>query len=291
MKLACNQGATENDNWHFHESIEEAAVCWGEPALYVWGGPILPGVPAVPAATATPVTTARWEPPPTPVPIPRWYHDPSTSSQHWKVGKEGGSVIRAKGFTKGQCTEYIDALINKRAPKEPDPEDADDPTPVSPAPTPRSSGQRVNGYWVAKAETVVLVPLLENVPDGRFAVQMTDEGHTFMRVVRPKNGTWKDCLKVQTQHGDRWEDAWCKWPDGKVGVFKVSVEDYINLLVCDWRGATRAYAKLKSVCSKCGKALTDERSRHYGIGPECERYWPEMITIVDEETELARGEK
>jgi hypothetical protein len=36
------------------------------------------------------------------------------------------------------------------------------------------------------------------------------------------------------------------------------------------------------VCSKCGKKLTHGRSRYYGIGPECEEFWPEVINFINE---------
>lgn len=287
--LLCNNGDPEGTKFHTHLTAEEAGRCWGTPALYVVGGPVPPDVTPSSSAPAT----VPWTPPAPPVPKPRWWDDPSTDSQHWRVEKEGGSVKRAKGMKKGPCSAYIDALQSGLAPKEPDPpgEDDDegfDPEPAKPARP--SGGMRVHGHWVSKNTTNVMVPLLENVPDGRFAVRFDEhEDWTFIRIVRPKHGDFKDCLKVQTQHGEAYQNAWCKWPDGQIGVFKPSLETYLNLLVCDWRGAARQYAKEKSVCARCGRDLTDERSRYYGIGPECERYWPEMITLVDEEKALEKG--
>lgn len=282
--LYCNNGSV---GFHTHPTPEEAARCWGTPALYVVGGNIPTPTPALAAAMT-------WAPPPPPRPKPRWWDDPSTGSQHWRVEKEGGSVKRAKAFSKGECREYIDALMTGRAPKELDPvviEDDDEQDEVVTPPPSRSHVTRVHGYRVAKDTTFVMTPLLERVPDGRFAVQMdANDEPVFLRVVRPKAGQWKNCLKVQTQHGDRYEDAWCKWDDDKIGVFKASVEDYINLLIADYRGAARLYSKIKTKCARCNTDLTDERSRHYGIGPECEKYWPWMIQQVDEETALANGE-
>lgn len=288
MQLHCNNGSP---GFHTHPSLEEAQLCWGTPALYVLGGDYPSPVPSG-------GTRPAWVPGGPPSPKPRWYDDPSSPSQHWRVEREGGSVKRAKGFTKGQCSQYIDALQIGKAPKELDPPE-DDPTPVSAAPVspaaplppaPPRRGNYVHGHRVSKTETFVMVPLLERVPDGRYAVQMDEnDAPTFLRVVRPKNGQWKDCLKVQTQHAERYEEAWVKWSDGQIGVFKVSVEDYIDLLVCDYRGAARRYAKIKQRCARCNIELTDERSRHYGIGPECEKYWSWMITQVDEETALQSG--
>jgi hypothetical protein len=300
MKLHCGN---KSKVLHVHETLEEAAKCWGTPALYVVGGDLpKPGVPVA-------ATGERTDPPPVwtvgapPSPKPRWHDEPVTASQLWRVEKEGGSRKKAATLTKGQCSEYIDALKNGRCRKEPDDPDTEavltpPPSPPSPppAPTPATSSSItrrpiVHGHWVAKAETVVMVPLLERVPDGRFAVSMSGEPLTFLRVSRPKSGKWAGCLKVQTQHAERYEEAWCKWEDGQVGVFKPSVEDLINVLISDWRGAARQFSKSRNRCARCGTELTDERSRHYGIGPECEKYWPEIITMVDEEEALRRGAK
>lgn len=300
--LYCNNKTGKT--FHTHATIEEAAACWGTPALYAIGG-------TLPDLSSLTVTTlpGDWKPAPPPVPKPRWYDDPSSGSQWWRVEKEGGSKKRAKALSKGECSQYIDALKFGLAPKELDPpEDEPEPvyspghgglvrptSPAAPAPPtppalPKRSSNFVHGHWVAKRETIVMTPLLEHVPDGRYALQMADEHPTFLRVSRPKGGKWAGCLKVQTQHSERYEDAWCLWPDGEVGVFKPSVEDYINLLISDHRGAARKYGRIQRRCACCGRELTDERSIHYSIGPECEKSWPWMITLVDEEEELRKAE-
>lgn len=292
--LFCNNESPTGEEFHLHSTPEEALKCWGTTALYVVGGDLPATIVPLVTTAPSPAALPAWVPPVAPIPKPRWWDDPVTDSQLWRVGKEGGSKKFARTLVKGQCIAYIDALQHGKAPKLAESEEDDEETPPTPMPVsppaPTRRGTLVHGYIVAKDSTFVLTPLLDRVPDGRYALQMADEEPTFLRVVRPARGKWAGCLKVQTQHGERYEEAWCLWDDGRVGVFKVSVEDYINLLISDYRGAARLYAKIKTRCARCNTELTDERSRHYGIGPECEKYWSWMIDQVDEETALLRGD-
>jgi Family of unknown function (DUF6011) len=47
--------------------------------------------------------------------------------------------------------------------------------------------------------------------------------------------------------------------------------------------AAARFAVLQSTCCCCGKALTDERSKAYGVGPECRAGLPPeaLMTISD----------
>jgi hypothetical protein len=50
----------------------------------------------------------------------------------------------------------------------------------------------------------------------------------------------------------------------------------------DPNGCALSYAEVLGHCCKCGKELTDPRSRWYGIGPDCEKRNANHIRLVDE---------
>lgn len=124
--------------------------------------------------------------------------------------------------------------------------------------------------------------MLDMIPDGYFATQ-AEEGAkiNFLRINRPTRGKMKDSLKLQTQHGPRWENAVVLWPSGNWSIYNRTALDYMMLVIADPTGCGRRYGKLGHCC-RCNCELTDERSRHYGIGPECEKHWPSMIAQVDD---------
>jgi len=130
--------------------------------------------------------------------------------------------------------------------------------------------------------------MLELIPDGYYAVRPDIETPlTFVRISRPGRGKWKGWLKVQTQHSEALCDRWF-WnmsntdprtnvrsygslPFGPKLAGGQSIEDVILLIIVDHRKAGRQYAAEIGKCHFCNKALTDERSRWYGFGPECEK--------------------
>lgn len=118
---------------------------------------------------------------------------------------------------------------------------------------------------------------------GRFAVRADDtQPYTFFRFSMPKSGKFKGCLKIQTQHGPRYELAMAVWPNDKVTVYNASIEDELLLAVVDPNGAKIAYGRELNHCGICGTELTDERSRWYGIGPDCETRYSQIIRLVDD---------
>lgn len=149
-------------------------------------------------------------------------------------------------------------------------------------------------------ETATKVPLmmLELVPTGYYAIRPdTETPFAFVRLVNPvKVGKLKGWVKVQTQHGEQFEDRWL-WnpanPDPRTNVRTIfnwkynwhgqSVEDLILLLIVDHRKAARAYAAEIGNCHRCNKDLTDERSRFYGFGPECEKVLEGEKDEIDDE--------
>lgn len=133
-------------------------------------------------------------------------------------------------------------------------------------------------------ETGVFIPLLEKVPSGYFAWQPdADTPLTFIRISRPNRGNFRGCLKVQSQHGPNLRLDWLLKPNGVVTVWRREIDNVLNGLIVDYRHAAKVYALEKGCCCRCNTDLTDERSRHYGIGPECEKHWEWMIVERDEE--------
>jgi hypothetical protein len=137
--------------------------------------------------------------------------------------------------------------------------------------------------------------LLPMVADGYYAVQKDEGGHVdFLRISRPKKNKWAGCIKVQTVHGSVGkvklspEPVAAMWASGTFSVYlrNNTVEDMLLLLVADSQGSLRRYARLLAHCCRCNAELTDDKSRHYGIGPECVKYWPHIIEQVDMEDAL-----
>jgi hypothetical protein len=125
--------------------------------------------------------------------------------------------------------------------------------------------------------------LIEMVPDGYYAVQAESGAHIdFLRISRPKKRQYAGTTKIQTQHGPNLDVEAVLWPSGQWSIYKRGVIDMLMLLVADSHTAARRYATKKGRCMRCTADLTDRRSRHYGIGPECEKARPWAIEEVDE---------
>jgi len=138
---------------------------------------------------------------------------------------------------------------------------------------------------MATTGTKVPLMMLELVPSGCYAVQPDSATPlTFLRISRPTFGKWKGWVKVQTQHSENWVDRWAWNPSntdprtrvrsyshGAQFAGRQTIEDLILLVIVDHRKAGRQYAAEIGNCHFCNKDLTDERSRWYGFGPECEK--------------------
>lgn len=125
--------------------------------------------------------------------------------------------------------------------------------------------------------------MIDMVPSGYFAVRPDSTvNYSFIRVSIPKTGRFKGCTKIQTQHSDDYRVEAVIWPSGRWSIYRNSIIDDLLLLVVDFQGAAMAYAHEIGKCCRCNKALTDERSRYYGVGPECEQYWPWVTARIDE---------
>lgn len=130
--------------------------------------------------------------------------------------------------------------------------------------------------------------MVEHMREGRYAVEVKLENKptdwVFIRVSRPTRGKMKGSLLLQTQHSDYYKHLIIKRPGGSIWVAQQGEKIDIALMMIAADPFTSAinYGRELGCCSRCGRELTDERSRHYSIGPECEKHWPEIITYVNE---------
>jgi hypothetical protein len=134
--------------------------------------------------------------------------------------------------------------------------------------------------------------MLEMVPDGYYATAPQGEGgHVdFLRFTHVTKSTKRipaGTLKIQTQHSDLWMEALVRWPNGNWSVYKQSAIEMVMLVIADYKTCARRYAIEVQACMRCNKKLTDDRSRHYLVGPECETKhgftWP--IAYADEQND------
>lgn len=130
--------------------------------------------------------------------------------------------------------------------------------------------------------------MILKIKEGRYAVRPdSNTPLVFMRISYPKQGKKKGCLVVQTQHSDFYRDKMVYNPStGRLFIAPHKAREIdmpLMLIAVDPVTGIRKYASELGVCGRCGRELTDERSRWYGIGPECEKHWPEVLTAVDEE--------
>lgn len=175
----------------------------------------------------------------------------------------GGDALHACKLSKREASVYIDRL--KRAGR-----------PVSNNPIETAPNRQA---------TKVPLDMLKAVPDGYYAARLdSTQAFTFFKVSRPKSGRFQGALKIQTQHGPEYRLALVIWnresDTPRVTMYNKAVEEELLLVVVDFYGCAIAYAEKIGKCMRCNTELTDERSRWYGIGPECEKHWPSVIELV-----------
>lgn len=196
--------------------------------------------------------------------------DPITSKQLKFIVDLGGDEGFAKTLTKEKASQYIRELLAKPQLKK------EEPVPTATTRPPQDK------------RLVMLASLMEPIRDGYYATQLEDGAKiNFLRISRPKHrrsgkAHWAGSVKIQTQHGPRLENAAALWPEGRWWIGDNRVIEMLMLLVVDQSGCAMRYARELGRCCRCNAELTDERSRHYGIGPECEKQRPDIIARVDE---------
>lgn len=177
--------------------------------------------------------------------------EPSSRAQQKYVRDLGGDEHRARQMSRAECSKYIDELIRDKR------------TPVS-----------------EPSEPVVYIDpnILSLIEDGRYAWR-PDESMPllFLRVSRPKTGQHAGTIKVQTKHSETYHLAFLVNRSGRQykypAVGYAADFDLFEALKGIWIDKDEArmqYSRNYHECCICGKDLTDERSRWYGIGPDCE---------------------
>lgn len=138
---------------------------------------------------------------------------------------------------------------------------------------------------MSRRGTMIPMEYLHGLREGYYASRPdSNQSFTFFRVSRPNRGKFKGALKIQTQHGPELKLYMVIWDDQRV--YKYSdfskYENDLLLVTVDMRGCAIAYATEIGNCMRCNTELTDDRSRWYGIGPECEKHWPEIINEIND---------
>lgn len=131
--------------------------------------------------------------------------------------------------------------------------------------------------------------MLDLIPDGYYATAKNEGGHVaFIRLSRPVKGRYKGAIKIQSKHAERWAERLVKWPSGQWSNYRqIGEDDVVDLLlmvIADHKTCARRYSIENQSCCVCNTELTDDRSRHYLIGPICDKkpQWQHMIEQVDD---------
>lgn len=110
---------------------------------------------------------------------------------------------------------------------------------------------------VATAPVTDFRAIAARVPAGRYAIR-TDDVTKFYRVNKPTEGRWQGYTFVDVQASDEFHP-----------IRGATVRGILAAIGTDPQAAAILYGKELGVCGICGRTLTDEDSRAYGIGPVC----------------------
>lgn len=257
---------------HAHPSVADVRACYGlGSGARVAPAPV-PAPSAVTGRTDRHVVFTESEP---------------TPRQVSTIARLGG--VLPSGCTRGQASSIIGQLYEKAKAKE---------TRVS---TPTTSPYYgVSSYakeFPFPASLIYALVQNSERDQARFAVSRSGsdaDDLVFLRVslIKPyksgKRRAYQGCVKIQTQHSDDLIDRFVIDPNGKYRSESTTMgadtmAGILASVVVDPRGAAARYGRAKEQCCVCGKTLTDERSRWYGIGPDCETRWPEIIVESDDD--------
>jgi hypothetical protein len=217
------------------------------------------------------------------VTAPSTTHEPATPRQLKFIADLGGDPILCRTYNWHEASKVIDNLLVAKGKKA----RMSEPTPATVYTAPVTPSREPSR---STTETKVVLQLLDILPDGYYAwTPALDADVTFLRVKRypvTSKNQWRGSVLVQTQHSDELIPAWVLWPSGRISKYRsghsgIDIETVINGLIVDHKAAAHRYAMLKGNCCICNKELTDPRSRHYGIGPDCEKTHQYIINEVD----------
>jgi hypothetical protein len=209
---------------------------------------------------------SRYNPTPTPPVVASPVIDRITTRQLDYIKILEGDLTYAAKLSKAEASDYIAKL--KFRPKE-------NKKPVDP-------------------RLEMIKGLLEFVPDGYYATAPDGPGgHVdFLRINRPKprrsgKNKFVGATVIQTQHSEVWKERLVLWPSGQWSVYRADVIDMLLLVVADHRTCAKRYAIELQSCCVCNTKLTDDRSRHYLIGPICDKKeaWSYVLEEVDDQND------
>lgn len=101
-----------------------------------------------------------------------------------------------------------------------------------------------------------------DVPAGRYAVHMDGDSNelSFFKVDRPEEGKWAGWTFVKHLASDT------EYPVKGARKHRI-----LEAIAADIEGALATYGREIGACGMCGKTLTNDESRAYGIGPDCRK--------------------
>ena len=255
----------KNGSVHQHETVTQSKMCWG---VISAPAPVFTPTPAT-----APVSTTK---------LPGISPYGITDSQfNYAVKILGGDEFRALRMNKSEASAYIKQLLRDKK------RGTSVSTPSAPAPATRIP-------WTPTPKPppdprlMMVKGILDTgmVPDGYFATQSEDGAPvTFIRLSHPKRNKYAGSLKIQSQHGPRLETDAILWSSGNWSVNRSSIIDPMISLVTDFRSCAMRYSKLIGKCCRCNSPLTDDKSRHYGIGPICDQVWTWVIEMIDDQND------
>jgi hypothetical protein len=105
-------------------------------------------------------------------------------------------------------------------------------------------------------------------PEGRYAILADDSlpehvnETVFLKVDAPDEGRWAGYVFVKVQVSDELHNVRSR----------PLSEAYVNAIINQgWKQCLLRYGQEIGVCGHCGRTLTNDESRAYGIGPVCRR--------------------
>lgn len=107
---------------------------------------------------------------------------------------------------------------------------------------------------------------LSGVPEGRYAAPNEGGELRFVRIDKPSEGKWAGYTFVQVQASDEWHRAGMVRPGEK---YTGKLAAVLSNIVQDAKAASVRYGHELGQCGVCGRLLTDEVSRKFGVGPVC----------------------
>lgn len=149
--------------------------------------------------------------------------------------------------------------------------------PATPAPTvvtpPQPATAPARGQGGDGCDLSPLVPLMYRSvtapPTMRVAYQPEQGQAQFYVIQAPERGKWRGWIFVKHQLSDELHRAGSQRPDSSA--YRGDRDAAMRAVLADPEAAMRLYGRLIEKCAMCGRTLTNQESREYGIGPECRK--------------------